>query len=246
MEGFKPKYVPNKSRNKNNNDINKKTNTNQNGKKTTNSNQNRKNMLLEQKWKKRTHDTHLTHLDLYRNKSYQTALLGDSMFERWKTTGIKMWEEMKDKVANLGVGGDGIEHLLYRIEGNDQVESILDVIQLERIILMIGTNNVEKKSVQELMDGLKNVIGIILKKKPSIKLVVCALFERIDVPAEKVQEYNKLIENHVNELANQNVSFKNFGDSVNHSLHQSQFYDDKVHLNLQGYEKWHEELTKLI
>jgi len=71
--------------------------------------------LTEPKWKQRTYDTQKKHLQLYQNKSFKVAFLGDSMMERWLSTGSYLWNEKFQEFANLGVGGDGIEHLLFRL-----------------------------------------------------------------------------------------------------------------------------------
>jgi hypothetical protein len=73
-------------------------------------------------------------------KNFKTVFMGDSMMERWLNTGKHHWTNNFSDCANLGVGGDGIQHLLYRING-EEVKSILDVIKTENVVLMIGTNN---------------------------------------------------------------------------------------------------------
>ena len=102
------------------------------------------NPLLFPKWKQRTYDTHKKHLGMYKGKSFKVAFLGDSMMEHWLKN--NHWNKHFSEYANLGVGGDGIEHLLYRLKENEPgLPGILDVMSVEKIILMIGTNNSEKR-----------------------------------------------------------------------------------------------------
>ncbi len=95
-------------------------------------------MALEPQWKKRTYDTHKEHVRKYTGVHVRDVFLGDSMMERWLTTGGKqqcgrcisthshtltynveaLWKEsFEGHVANLGVGGDGVQHLLFRLQG---------------------------------------------------------------------------------------------------------------------------------
>lgn len=103
-----------------------------------------KNPLLLPKWKKRTVDTHLEHIKLYNSKEYQFAFLGDSMMERWFRTGANIWNKHFDKrVCNLGVGGDGVQNLLLRLQGFEQdqehVKGIFDFVNITNtVFLMIG------------------------------------------------------------------------------------------------------------
>ena len=108
----------------------------------------KKNPCLKSKWKERTHNSHQKHVELYvhggEKKEYDRVFLGDSMMERWMTTGSKIWNTHFTNSANLGVGGDKIENLLYRLSGGDEkncIETVLDKIDTSTIYFMIGTNN---------------------------------------------------------------------------------------------------------
>ncbi len=76
------------------------------------------------------------------------------MMERWLTTGSDLWaKQFENDSANWGVGGDGVEHLLYRLTGtvglnNAQTGGALstpllgflhNVKTVENVYLMIGT-----------------------------------------------------------------------------------------------------------
>ena len=120
------------------------------------------NTLLIPKWKKRSVNTNQEHLTKYTKDSYKNVFLGDSMIERWLTTGASYWNNHYDKdSANLGVGGDGIQHLLHRLTNGN----VLDGIKTDKVIIMIGTNNIETKSVRDIFEGLMNIINIVRKKQ---------------------------------------------------------------------------------
>jgi len=212
------------------------------------------NNLLVPKWKNRTHDTHIKHLNEYQGGKYPIVFLGDSMMERWLTTGKSHWKNTFSKCANLGVGGDGVEHLLYRLTtGSDTVRTdefkgILDVITTDLILLMIGTNNLEKNSPDEILEGIINIIRIILEKTSSgsfisSKLIVFGLPDRTDRPKETISELNLKLKGYINDMNNPRVSYSFFGDYVNYD---DKFFDDSVHLSYLGYDVWYDHLKELL
>lgn len=205
----------------------------------------KKNLLLEPKWKQRTHDTHKKHLELYKGKDeIKVAFLGDSMMERWLSTGKPLWDSKFKEYANLGVGGDGIEHLLYRLNKNGELDGILDVVkQLDKIIFQIGTNNIEKKSVDHVLEGTINIIKLIFQKQPQCELVVYGLLNRTDIPNDKIKELNTKLEDYIKSQNNPKLTYRFFGDKVNND---NKFFDDHVHLSALGYGEWFSDLDAVL
>lgn len=62
------------------------------------------NPLLTPKWKQRTFDTHISHQAKYPEKTcFKYAFIGDSMMERWLTSGSDYWNAfLADNSVNLG------------------------------------------------------------------------------------------------------------------------------------------------
>lgn len=203
--------------------------------KTIQQSQQKVNTLLIPKWKQRTHDTHQIHLKEYSGKSFKVALLGDSMMERWKYT--KYWTENLSDYANLGVGGDMVQHLLYRISGENGVTSILDMIKVDKIFLMIGTNNSEKGKTDQIVEGIQKVISTIFEKQPNVELVVYNITVRNDVPDNKIKEINDKVESYIKKSNNPKMSYR-YLDMKKEDL------VDNVHLNEKGYDKWFDDLMK--
>eukprot|EP01027_Heterolobosea_sp_BB2_P011544 GEZU01016808.1.p1 GENE.GEZU01016808.1~~GEZU01016808.1.p1 ORF type:complete len:351 (-),score=67.49 GEZU01016808.1:169-1182(-) len=118
-------------------------------------------------WKERTaytHKQHLEQLDTIINKFNQPApsivLLGDSMFERWKTTGQYVWCEKNfarfGSILNAGVGGDGTQHVLWRLQPENT--GLFTKIQPRFVLLMIGTNNIERDSPEHIAEAIKIIL----------------------------------------------------------------------------------------
>ena len=196
-----------------------------------------KNNLLTPKWKDRTYKTHLKHLEQYANKHFEVAFLGDSMMERWLKTGSKIWNQHYNNYANLGVGGDGIEHLLYRLT------DILDVITVDKIVFMIGTNNLERNTIDHIFEGIINIINIIFQKQPNWQLFVYGLLDRTDISPTKIAELNCQLEEYIKTQNNSKLVYRFFGDKVNHD---DSFFDDNVHLSFLGYKQWYFDLKDIL
>jgi len=56
----------------------------------------------------------------------EVVFLGDSITERWESTGAKVWRETIAplKAVNLGVGGDQTGHVLWRIREGKELEPL--------------------------------------------------------------------------------------------------------------------------
>lgn len=201
------------------------------------------NILLTPKWKQRTYDTQKKHFKLYENNHFKLAFLGDSMMERWLNTGKQFWAKGFSESANLGVGGDGVEHLLYRLTTNSEFKGILDVVTADKIIFMIGTNNLEKRSTNEILEGIVNIIKFIFTKQPNVEIVVYGLLDRTDISLDKIADLNTKLEGYIRQQNNNKLSYRFFGEKVNHD---DKFFDDNVHLSQLGYEMWYNDLKELL
>src|SRR5207247_1482082 len=118
--------------------------------------------------------------------------------------GTKIFEKqfVPLKAANFGIGGDGTQHVLWRL-GNGELEGI----QPKVVMLMIGTNNSNgnDNSAEEIAAGIKAILKTIHEKSPHTKVLLLAIFPRSEkgglkvdkVPATelraKTAEVNKII-----------------------------------------------------
>ena len=204
-----------------------------------------KNKCLVPAHKKRTEETHQKHIEQYGGKPVKTLLLGDSMMERLSTTAKDFFPVDDPSICIAGVGGDGIQHLLWRIE-----RGLIKQIPAEKIILMIGTNNVENDSAQNIVDGIVNVVEKIHNDNSQAHIVVLGILQRN--PPINHHKTKRIIDTlkSVNESLPQRLaglSYCEFIDfSKEHTFDESHF-EDHVHLNCEGYRIWFTmQLQKLI
>lgn len=105
------------------------------------------------------------------------VFLGDSITERWLGEGRDHWREHFSlyNPLNLGIGGDGVEHLHWRLINGEGDGSTPEVV-----VMLIGTNNIGNQgqsgeTVVELYDRLLNCV---VEKWPAATLLVHTVFPR--------------------------------------------------------------------
>src|SRR5437762_6002371 len=76
--------------------------------------------------------------------------VGDSITDFWRRSGSNVWEKYYTPrhAANFGISGDRTEHVLWRIEHGE-----LDGLHPKVVVLMIGTNNSNSNSPEDISAG---------------------------------------------------------------------------------------------
>ncbi len=88
--------------------------------------------------------------------------LGDSITDNWnsaKGTYRKLFPDAKS--ANFGIGGDGTQHLLWRLQNGE-----LDGISPKVAVVLIGTNNVQWHQSAQIATAIEKIVQTIRDKCP--------------------------------------------------------------------------------
>jgi platelet-activating factor acetylhydrolase IB subunit beta/gamma len=223
------------------------------------------------KYKERSYvtskDVHLPLLHQHATEKPLIVLFGDSMLERFKTTGnspdFRAWpskallsgpKERLDGVFNAGVGGDKIENMLYRLAGDSSrnltgLSTVLSKRDVRLWIVQAGTNNLHKKHGLKDDDcvalGLLLEILLSISQVPTTKILFTELFYRKDIADELVDDANRKIRAIVTSI---NVGFERVVVILMPALKEvskDQHLDDHVHLNREGYQLWVERLVPM-
>ena len=133
----------------------------------------RQNLVLE-----RAHTSHA-----------QIVLLGDSITEGWEGAPEQLQALVGLRsAANLGVGGDRTQHVLFRLE-----QAPLSAIKPKVIVLMIGTNNIYDDSANDIIAGIHAVVELLSAQCPNAEILVLDIPPRGDVQdsaREKIAQIN--------------------------------------------------------
>ncbi|KAK6336972.1 hypothetical protein TWF718_009760 [Orbilia javanica] len=193
---------------------------------------------------------------------FDVIFIGDSMLERLKTTGQNTRLHNLPRSFNLGVGGDKIENVLYRLHTG--YISLLANRPPKLWVVHIGTNNLRpKKGLRDSgpsdYENFQILIQTLWILCPGSKVLVTGLFPRRDVDDSLVQASNRGLEASLDELGR---GLKAIRDSLPEpglysetgalfwaeptGAINTEVLVDHVHLNEEGYNLWDESLYPRI
>lgn len=172
--------------------------------------------------------------------------LGDSITDNWnqyKATYRKLYPDVK--AANFGIGGDGTQNLLWRLQNGE-----LDGLSPKVAVVLIGTNNVQWHPSDQIISAIGQIVTTIRSKCPNTKVLVLGLFPRGDLAAGSVGQQR------IGEV-NAAIARLDDGKTVRYLDISSKLanpdgtiltaaYADKVHLSPKGFAVWAEAMRPLL
>jgi platelet-activating factor acetylhydrolase IB subunit beta/gamma len=176
----------------------------------------------------------------------QLVFLGDSLTRRWEDN-IDLWNKYFSaySAANFGVGGDCLENIKWRILNGE-----LDGIDPKIIIILAGTNNLDKDSEETIVKGIREIAEIIQHKLKNTKIVILGLLPRnVNETgmnyAQKIGRINRQLESL---YANTGITYRDIGtDLLNgQGVVSDTIMPDGLHLNGNGYEIIGPKLRSII
>jgi lysophospholipase L1-like esterase len=181
--------------------------------------------------------------------------LGDSIVRRWGALDYpQLLENWKQNfygwnAANFGWGGDGTQHILWRLEHGE-----LDGVDPKVIVLLAGTNNVgaharDEATIAEIARGIQAIVDVCQKKARNATIVLTAVFPRNDSMAV-MPTIDRLNEKIAALADGRRVRYLNInsrladanGVLVNGVMNAR----DKLHPTLKGYQIWADALKPIL
>ena len=195
-------------------------------------------------WKERHEEV----LKLNKGKAPQILLIGNSITHYWAgeptakyARGTDSWETLfKGKVArNLGFGWDRIENALWRIYHGE-----LDGYQAEKIILLMGTNNLDMNTDDEIIDGINELVRAVRHRQPKAEIYVVGILPRSGMEA-RLARLNKALQVR---LLNEDATYIEMSTELTHSDGKiiKELFIDGLHPNKEGYRRMAKILEKVI
>lgn len=185
--------------------------------------------------------THQWFLMQAKEKQPAVVFFGDSITEAWSAHPVP-WKEAfgQYQPLNFGIGGDRIQHILWRI-GHGELDGIAPKV----VVLMAGTNNLLCDSSAEIAAGLRKVVELIRVKSPSAKVLLLAIFplgEKPDAVRNKIDEVNALLAGLEDR---QDIFFLDLGKKFLKSdgTLRQELMPDFQHPSAEGYLLWARELA---
>ena len=196
------------------------------------------------KWEER----HQEILELNKIKPPKICLIGNSIINFWGgepkskiTRGQDSWEDILDPlgVHNFGFGWDRIENVLWRVYHDE-----LDGFEAEKIILMIGTNNLHINNEIEIISGLEKLIKAIKIRQPNSSILLTGI-----LPRKGKEKLIKKLNIKISQLADlETIDFSNIGSQLllDNGTIDKALFTDGLHPNAMGYMILAKELQSII
>jgi beta-glucosidase len=176
--------------------------------------------------------------------------LGDSITAGWGKA-PEVWKKHYGQwqPANFGIGGDRVEHVLWRIENGE-----LEGIKPKVAVLMIGTNNTGVNTAAEIAPGIRKIVNTLRTKLPETKVLLLAVFPRgprttdAKADAEKKMAIIDEINRDIAKLDDgKMVRFLNINERflVNGAI-PNDVMPDQLHPNEKGYQIWAEAMQPTL
>jgi lysophospholipase L1-like esterase len=195
-------------------------------------------------WEKR----HRKILEMNETDPPRTVLLANSIIHFWgglpRTSVAREEESWQEFLTPMGVrnyayGWDRIENVLWRVHHGE-----LDGFEAERVMVMIGTNNLHLNTNQEIIEGLDLLTQAIIARQPKAEIVLMGLLPRRDY-----EQRIKILNSQISLLAGKHsLAYADLGSvflKENAEIQESLF-SDGLHPNEAGYRKLREMLIPLL
>ncbi len=173
--------------------------------------------------------------------------VGDSITQGWEGTGKDVWARLyaPRKAANLGIGGDQTQHVLWRLDHGN-----VDKISPKAAVVMIGTNNSggDRSTASEMVDGVTAVVETLRAKLPGTRILLLGIFprgERFNDQRGKILQVNQAIRKL------DDGDFVRYLDIGHRFIEKDgtlsrEIMPDFLHLSPRGYEIWAESIEDLL
>lgn len=193
-------------------------------------------------WKER----HEQVLALNKEKAPQILLIGNSITHYWGgepaaaiARGTDSWDKLfKGKIVrNLGFGWDRIENALWRIYHGE-----LDGFDAEKIVLLMGTNNLDTNTNDEIIEGIKELVSAVRYRQPKAQIYVTGILPRA-WEESRIAALNDMlkIRLHTEEATFVDMSSE-FLQPDGHIINE--LFTDGLHPNKEGYQRMAKVLEK--
>ena len=188
------------------------------------------------------HQRHLEKVQEARLEGYDLVLIGDSITQYAERDPLYGYYFGNRKVLNLGFGGDGTEHVLWRLRNGE-----LDGVRPKLVSLMIGTNNSRRESAEAIVAGVEAVLDELEARVPNAQVILFSVFPR---KAGKEQATLEAVNRDLAQFREReqvtHVDINTQFYLANGELNAELYHTDLLHLSSGGYQVWWAALEPFI
>jgi N-acetylglucosamine-6-sulfatase len=188
---------------------------------------------------------HQGFVDIAKKGNIDLLFVGDSITDwfYWprgngEATGGKVWEAnfAPLKPANFAIAGDTTQGVLWRMQNGE-----LEGFKAKLIVLMLGTNNINRNPNDEIAEGDRLIIEEFRKHQPQAKVLLLGIFPRNMDAASPLRIAVKDINGKLAKLAdNKQIFYKDIGEKflTTDGTLTTEIMGDGLHPTAKGYQIW--------
>jgi lysophospholipase L1-like esterase len=181
---------------------------------------------------------HQSFLEVAKAGQIDLLFVGDSITDWWRNEqrgGLAVWNQFFAplRAANFGIAGDTTQGVLWRMQNGE-----LDGFQAKLIVLMLGTNNINRNPNAEIADGNRAIVNEFRKRQPNAKVGVFPRGRESDSPFRAaIKEINDRLKTIADD---KQVFFLDIGDKflAPDGTLTAEVFPDGLHPNELGYRIW--------
>jgi lysophospholipase L1-like esterase len=112
---------------------------------------------------------HAGFVEIAKAGNIDLLFVGDSITDLWDDRAKGIWDSTWGplKPANFGISGDTTQGVLWRMQNGE-----LEGFKAKLIVLMLGTNNTARNSVDEIVDDDRLIVEEFKKRQPQSKVLI--------------------------------------------------------------------------
>ena len=187
-----------------------------------------------------------SNLDATKGHHYDLLFEGDSITDFWQTKGKEVWDRHFGQLnpVDFGISGDRTENVLWRLQ-----EGQVDGMDPKLIVLMIGTNNTAKSSVDQIVDGIKAIVAQYLQRCPDSHLLLLGVFPRSAKATDTIRAKISAINTEIAHLDDgKRVTYLDIGQKFLQpdGTLTAEIMPDFLHPSAKGYEIWADAIQPIV
>ncbi|WP_278954927.1 GDSL-type esterase/lipase family protein [Phocaeicola coprophilus] len=168
----------------------------------------------------------------------EIVMLGNSITHFWgglpfekRRVADDIWQKLFKgrRTVNLGYGWDRIENIQWRI-----LHGELDGYHAQKIFMMLGTNNLDINTDEEIVRGIRETVSLIAGKQPQAQLYVVRILPRRD-REDRLRSLNDRLERALADLPRVQVIDLSEALTGKDGKIREELFSDGLHPNHEGY-----------
>ena len=196
---------------------------------------------------------HQTDCELAQRGEAELICIGDSITHGFggeprldQGAGEPVWREKLErwKPINMGFSGDKTEHVLWRL-----AHRAVDGAKPKAAMVMIGTNNLQSNTPDEIAEGVGAILRTLREKLPHTRVLLLAIFPRGERPSDLLRIKAGEVNRRLARLGDgRQVVFKDIGPVFLDAsgVLSREIMPDFLHPNERGYRLWADAVVPLL